>query len=432
MNNNYLGPDITIEKRKEYLIPCSNHFYKNPPELVKGEMQYLYDSEGKKYLDFYSGVSVMNCGHCNAEILEKTIDQMKTLQHTTTIYLTEPMVNLAEELSQAAPGDLKRTFFCGTGSEANEGALLAASLYTNKSEILALNNGLHGRTKLTMSVTGIGMWRTDSNPVGGIHFVPNAYCYRCKFKNSCGECGMECVEAVEKTIKNHTSGRVSAMIAETIQGNGGIITPPKKYFKALKEVLNKYGILLIIDEVQTGFARTGKMFAIENYDVVPDIMTMAKALGNGVPIGAYITTDEIAGAFTRPSASTLGGNPVSAATGRAVLSYIKKYNLCQRAELMGNKLKDGLLKLKDKYKIIGDIRGLGLMMGAELVKENMEPAVKETDIILEQLKDKGIIVGKNGENRNVLAFQPPLIIDEEDIENLIKSLDEILCNMQYA
>ncbi|MDF2881231.1 MAG: aspartate aminotransferase family protein [Clostridiaceae bacterium] len=430
MNNNYLGPDVTIEKRKKYLIPCSNHFYKKPPELVRGEMQYLYDSEGIKYLDFYSGVSVMNCGHCNPEILEKTIDQMKTLQHTTTIYLTEPMVNLAEELSQAAPGDLKRTFFCGTGSEANEGALLAASLYTNKSEILALNNGLHGRTKLTMSVTGIGMWRTDSNPVGGIHFVPNAYCYRCKFKNACGECGMECVEAVEKTIKNNTSGRVSAMIAETIQGNGGIITPPKKYFKVLKEVLNKYGILLIIDEVQTGFARTGKMFAIEHYDVVPDIMTMAKALGNGVPIGAYITTDNIAGSFTRPSASTLGGNPVSAATGRAVLSYIKKYNLCERAELMGNKLKAGLLKLKDKYKIIGDVRGLGLMMGAELVKENMEPAVKETDIILEQLKDKGIIVGKNGESRNVLAFQPPLIITEEDIENLIKSLDEILCNMQ--
>lgn len=430
MNNTYLGPDNIIEKRKKYLIPCSNHFYEKPPELVRGEMQYLYDSEGKKYLDFYSGVSVMNCGHCNPEILEKTIEQMKTLQHTTTIYLTEPMVNLAEELSKVTPGNLKRTFFCGTGSEANEGALLAASLYSNKSEILALNNGLHGRTKLTMSVTGIGMWRTDENPVGGINFVPNAYCYRCKFKNAHGECGMECVEAVEKTIKNNTSGRVSALIAETIQGNGGIITPPKKYFKALKEVLNKYGILLIIDEVQTGFARTGKMFAIEHYDVVPDIMTMAKALGNGVPIGAYITTDNIASSFTRPSASTLGGNPVSAATGRAVLSYIKKYNLCERAELMGNKLKCGLLKLKDKHKIIGDVRGLGLMLGAELVKENMEPATKETDIILEQLKNKGIIVGKNGENRNVLAFQPPLIITEEDIENLIKSLDEILCNIQ--
>jgi 4-aminobutyrate aminotransferase-like enzyme len=216
------------------------------------------------------------------------------------------------------------------------------------------------------------------------------------------------------------------MIAEPIQGNGGIITPPLHYFKALKEVLHKYGILLVIDEIQTGFARTGKMFAIEHYGVEPDVMTMAKALGNGVPIAAYTTTDEIASSFTRPSASTLGGNPVSATAGIAVLEYIEENKLCQRAENLGKKLKQGLIELKEKYKMIGDVRGMGLMIGAELVREGKEPAVKETDLILEFLKDKGILIGKNGADRNVLAFQPPLVITEEDVAALLYHLDEAL------
>lgn len=427
----FIGAEKIIEKKKQYLVPCSYHFYSNAPQIVKGKMQYLYDSEGKEYLDFFSGVSVMNCGHCNEEILEKTIDQMKTLQHTTTIYLTEPIVNLAEKLYHMTPGDLKRSFFCGTGSEANEGALLLAKLFTGHSEFIALNQGLHGRTHLTMSVTGIGMWRTDSNPASGIHFAPNPYCYRCPFKQSKESCGYECVEAVESVIKNQTSGRVAAFIAEAIQGNGGIITPPKDYFKNLNSILSKYNIPLIIDEVQTGFGRTGKMFAIEHYGITPDIMTMAKALGNGVPIAAYITTDKIAQSFTRPSASTLGGNPVSAATALAVLEYIENHDLMIKAEKLGNVLKQGLLQLKEKHSLIGDVRGIGLMLGAELVKENKEPAMKETDMILEAMKEKGIFIGKNGENRNVLAFQPPLIIDEENINTLITSLDEVLSSIDF-
>lgn len=425
MEMNYIGADKILQKKKEYLVPCSYHFFNDPPQIVRGEMQYLFDSKGKRYIDFFAGVSVMNCGHCNPEILSKIIEQMKELQHTTTIYLTEPIVNLAEKLSKVTLGNLRRSFFCGTGSEANEGALLAAKLFTGKNELLAMHNGLHGRTHLTMSVTGIGMWRTAGDPVGGVTFVPNAYCYRCNYKDNCGQCGFECVLEVEKSIKNCTSGRVAAMIAETIQGNGGIITPPKGYFKALKEVLDKYGVLLIIDEVQTGFGRTGKMFAIEHYGITPDIITMAKALGNGTPIGAYITTDEIANSFTKPSASTLGGNPVSATAGIAVLDYIEKYDLCQRAEYLGIKLKNGLLQLKEKHNIIGDVRGIGLMLGVELVKDKKEPATLETDIILELLKDRGIILGKNGSDRNVLAIQPPLVIEEEDIEILIRELDEV-------
>lgn len=424
--DNYIGSKKIIEKKKEYTVPCSYHFFTEPPQFVRGKMQYLYDSEGKEYLDFFAGVSVMNCGHCNDEILDKAIEQMRTLQHTTTIYLTEPIVDLAERLSYVTPGNLKRTFFCGTGSEANEGAMLLAKLYTGHSEFIALNNALHGRTALTMSVTGIGMWRADFAPYGGVHFAPNAYCYRCPFKSTPEKCGFACVEATENVIKNHTSGKVAAMIAETIQGNGGIITPPKGYFKALKEVLNKYNIPLIIDEVQTGFARTGKMFAIENYDVVPDIMTMAKALGNGVPIAAYTTNDKLAEAFKNPSASTLGGNPVSTVTGIAVLDYIGKHNLAERARVLGERLKKGLEALKDKYSIIGDVRGLGLMLGVELVKEDKSPAIEETDIILEKMKNRGVLIGKNGENRNVLAFQPPLIITEDNVDFMIETLDKVL------
>lgn len=422
----YLGPNKIVEKKKEYTIPCSYHFFSDPPQFVRGKMQHLYDSEGKQYLDFFAGVSVMNCGHCNDEILDKTIEQMRTLQHTTTIYLTEPVVNLAEKLAAVTPGKLKRSFFCGTGSEANEGALLLAKLHTGHSEFIALNNGLHGRTALTMSVTGIGMWRADFAPYGGVHFAPNPYCYRCPFKSSPDKCDFACVEAVDNVIKNHTSKKVAAMIAETIQGNGGIITPPKGYFKALKELLEKYDIPLIIDEVQTGFARTGKMFAIEHYGIVPDIITMAKALGNGVPIAAYITNDTMAESFRNPSASTLGGNPVSAAAGLAVLDYINEHNLVEKSEVLGNKLKAGLQSLKDKYSIIGDVRGLGLMLGAELVKPDKAPAIQETDIVLEKMKDRGVLIGKNGENRNVLAFQPPLIISEQDIDFMLNTLDEVL------
>jgi len=429
MMNEYMGPEAIVGKKKEYQIPCSYHFYQEPPQLVRGDMQYLYDSEDNKYLDFFAGVSVMNCGHCNEEILDKTIAQMQTLQHTTSIYLTEPVVNLAEKLADVTPGNLKRTFFCSTGSEANEGAMLLAKLYTDNHEFIALDLGLHGRTQLTMSATGIGMWRTTATPSGGVHFAPNPYCYRCPFGKEPDSCEFACVQAVEQVITRNTSGRVAGMIVEPIQGNGGVIIPPKGYFKALKAVLDKYQIPLIVDEVQTGFARTGKMFAIEHFDVVPEIMTMAKALGNGVPIAAYTTNDELAASFTRPSASTLGGNPVSATAGLAVLDYIQDHQLMARAQVLGDKLKDGLLQLQKKHPLIGDVRGLGLMVGAELVREDKIPATEEVDIILEKLKNRGILLGKNGEFRNVLAFQPPLVITEEDVNFMLNQLDEVLVEM---
>ena len=425
----FIGAKAIIEKKKNYIMPCLGHFYHEPPQFVKGQMQYLFDTTGKKYLDCYAGVSVINCGHCNPEITSKMCEQINTLQHVCNIYLTENFVNLAEKLAQVTPGDLQKSFFCSTGTEANEGALLLSSIYTGSNEFIALKSGLHGRTKLTMSVTGIGMWRTDANPVGGINFAPNPYCYRCPLGKKYPECDLECANQVESIIKTATSGKISALIAETIQGNAGIVVPPKGYFKRIKEILDKYNALLIIDEVQTGFARSGKMFAIENFDVVPDIMSVAKALGNGQPISAFMSTAKIADTYTRPGASTLGGNPVSSVAGLAVLEYIESHNLMQNAKERGDQLKAGLIELSKKHSIIGDVRGLGLMIGAEFIHADKSPAFEELDKVLEELKNRGFIIGKNGVGRNVMAFQPPLVITEENVNDILNALDLVLTSM---
>ncbi len=422
----YLGPEQIIAKKKEYIMPCLGHFYQKPMQLVRGSMQYLYDSAGKKYLDCFAGVSVINCGHCNPDITDKICEQVKTLQHVCNIYLTENFVRLAEKLAAVTPGRLQKSFFCSTGTEANEGAALLASIYTKNSELICLRNGLHGRTKLTMSMTGIGMWRTDPNPVGGIHFAPNPYCYRCPLGKTYGSCDLACADAVDDLIKTSTSGNVAAFFIEPIQGNAGIIVPPPGYFQRLKEILDIHHILLVADEVQTGFGRTGKMFAIENFNVEPDIMTMAKALGNGAPISAFIATAEIADTYTKPGASTLGGNPVSSAAGLAVLDYIEKQNLQQNAAERGEQLQNGLRELQKKYAFIGDVRGIGLMTGAEIVGANKMLAPERTDAILEEMKDRGFIIGKNGVGRNVIAFQPPLVITKKDIDDVLNALDDVM------
>ncbi|MTI66749.1 MAG: aspartate aminotransferase family protein [Firmicutes bacterium] len=385
-------------------------------------MQYLFDSLGNKYIDFFAGVSVMNCGHSNPEIIDATITQLKDLQHTTTIYLTQPIVDLAEKLSRILPGDITHSFFCCSGSEANEGALLLARLYTGKKEFISLEGSLHGRTHLTMSTTAIPMWRADPYLSDCVSVAKNTYNKSLDLNTA----ATESLKSIKEIIETRGAEKIAALIAEPIQGNGGIITPPKWYFKRLKEMLENYGILLIIDEVQTGFARTGKMFAIENYDVVPDIITVAKALGNGMPISAFCTNDKISNAFTKPSASTLGGNPVSANRAIAVLNYIEKNKLCKRSEKLGKKLKLGLINLQKKHPIIKDVRGIGLMVGVELVNQDGKSASEETDFILEELKNRGILIGKNGLERNVLAFQPPLVIKEDDINFLLSKLDEVL------
>lgn len=420
---NYIGPDNIIAKRQQYFFPATSCFFKNPPQIVGGSMQYLYDHNNKKYVDFYAGVSVLNCGHSNPEILKDTIEQLNKVQHTTTLYLTQPMVELAERLSEILPGDIKRTFFCVTGSEANEGAMALARLHTKKNGFIALNGGLHGRTHLTLSVTGIPMWRLDNNLIEeNIFFIERPYSPELSYEEAMEKSLLQ----LETVLKEHGND-IAAMILEPIQGNGGIIMYPMDYLKKVKALLEAHDVLLIIDEVQTGYGRTGKMFCIEHYDVVPDIIVTAKALGNGIPISTFSTRDEIAKSFTRPSASTFGGNPVAAQTALSVLNYIEKKGLVQRASELGAYLKQKLEQLSSP--LIQEIRGRGLMLGMQLqAKDSNLTSAEITDMILEEMKDLGFLLGKNGLNRDVVAFQPPLVISEEDIDSMIYNLDKVLNN----
>ena len=403
--------------KHKYLIPCVYHFYRDPMVLERGEGCKVYDTEGRQYLDCYSGVGVTSCGHSNPEINRHTIAQIEKLQHTTTIYLTEPMLRLAEKLAEFIPGACNKSFFCSSGSEANEGALLLSKLATGRNDFLALNRGLHGRTYLTAGVTGIEFWRTDPEPPQNVHFAPSPNCSNCPFKLQHPDCELRCAEEVDHILEDYP-GKVAAMIAEPIHGNGGIVVPPKGYFKRVKEILDKHGVLLIMDEAQTGFCRTGKRFGFELHDIQPDIITVCKALGNGMPISAFIATDEVAEKYTRPGASTFGGNLVCSVTALAVLQFMQDQQLELAADEKGRDLKIFLQSLQDRFESIQEVRGEGLMLGVELVKQDGEPDAALMDNLLENLKEKGFLVGKTGPGRNVLTLMPPLIINQSEIASL--------------
>lgn len=417
----YYSPEEIIEGKRRFFFPNSMHFYRRPPHLVRGSMQYLYDHEGKRYTDFFAGVTVVNCGHCNPEINAAVRSQVDTLEHTSVIYLTEAAPRLAERLAGLYPGGISRSFFCCSGSEANEGALLLARMRTGRRGFLAFRGGLHGRTSLTMSVTGIPMWRIDPFPDEGVSFARSFYAP----DGDAEAAAWSSLASVEEILAER-GGSIAACIVEPVQGNGGIVVPPRWFFRELSARLKRHGILLIFDEVQTGFCRTGTFFASEYFGVAPDILTAAKALGNGLPIGVFSATGEVASAFTKPSASTLGGNPVSCVAGLAVIDYLERHRLGERATGLGERLRSGLETISRETGLLRNVRGLGLMIGCDVLTPEGEPDPARTDQILEDLKDRGFIVGKNGLGRNVLAFQPPLVVEEADIDSMLSALLEVL------
>lgn len=401
-------PDELIQLKQNYLLPCVYHFYKKPPHIVAGGGCYLIDHLGRRYLDCYSGVTVMSAGHCNPEIIEPAIEQIRTLQHTTSIYLTEPVLRLAEALAQIAPKPLKRSFFCASGSEAVEGALLLASLHTDRREIVALSGGLHGRTKAAMSATGLAMWRTDPFPLDTVHHVPfgDAAALSCLMD----ECG----------------NRIAAIIGEPVQGNGGIVVPPADYWPSVRAIATRHRALLVLDEIQTGFNRTGKWFASEHWNIAPDVMAISKAMGNGFPIAAFMTSDEIAASYTRPGASTYGGNPVSAAAALATIEFHRRHELGDCAESAGRRIRQILRDLAADRPHLQNVRGLGLMIGIDVVDAASGPDGARCDAILESMKDHGVLAGKTGPNRNTLTLMPPLTIGDDQIGELSHVLYETL------
>ncbi|MBI4579836.1 MAG: aspartate aminotransferase family protein [Planctomycetes bacterium] len=405
-------PDELLRLKSEYLIPCVYHFYRRPPHIVAGDGCWLIDHEGRRYLDCYSGVTVMSAGHCNPAIVEPAIEQIRRLQHTTSIYLTEPVLRLAEELAAIAPGGLRRSFFCASGTEAVEGALLLAALHTRRPGVIAMTDGLHGRTRFAMNVTGLPMWRTDPFGMADVYHVPF------------GDI------AVLDGVLGERGGEIAAVIAEPIQGNGGIRVPPDAYWPAVRRVCDERGVLLILDEVQTGFGRTGRWFACEHWGVVPDILAMSKSLGNGFPIAAFLTTDAIAASYIRPGASTYGGNPVCATAALATIAYHREHGLSARAARLGERLLAGLKDLADRHPCLRSPRGKGLMVGVDVVDAAGSASPEQLDELLEALKDRGFLCGKTGRGRNVLTLMPPLIIDAEQIDALLAALSACLDEME--
>jgi 4-aminobutyrate aminotransferase/4-aminobutyrate aminotransferase/(S)-3-amino-2-methylpropionate transaminase len=420
-------PETLLDLKQRYTIPCLYPFYRRPPVLVRGEMQYLYDATGRRYLDAYAGVTVMNAGHCNPAIIEPAITQIRALQHTTTIYLNEPLYRLAQALVDFLAGSLDRVFFVNSGSEANEGALLLSRLHTGKPGFIALNGALHGRTALTMGLTGLDLWRTDPFPPPHLYRAPRPHCAQCELGLEPATCGLACAEAVRALLRE--KGDVAALIAEPIQGNGGIVVPPAGYFERVRDILHEAGALLILDEVQCGFGRTGRRFAFQHTGIEPDILSVAKALGNGFPIGAFCTTAAIAASYTRPGASTTGGNPMCAAAALAVLRYHVDHDLADRAARLGAWLAARLAGLARGRPFIREVRGRGLMLGLELAR-GAEPLPALTDWLLEQMKDKGFLIGKTGRGRNVLTFMPPLVVTQDDLQALGTALEELLLQVQ--
>ncbi len=416
--------------RDEYLLPSTMTYFSTPLNIVRGEMQYVYDDSGRKYLDAFGAVVTISVGHCHPDIIPKVVEQVRTLQHMTTLYYHPVIVLYAKKLASVMPGDLKVSFFTNSGCEANELAAILAKNYTGRQEFIAIRHSFHGRTLMAMSLTGQSLWRHSLPYVFGVSHAPAGYCYRCPFHLTYPSCDLICAREIEEVIKYSTSGKIAGFIAEPIQGFGGVVCPPKEYFPIVFEIVRKYGGVCIADEVQTGFGRTGdKMWGIEQWGCVPDIIAMAKGIGNGVPLGAVTTTRAIAESMRgKVHFNTYGGNPVSMTQGLGVLEAIEKHNYAHNAKVMGDRLIEGLRELQDKHPMIGDVRGMGLMLGIELVKDRKtkEPAAKETLRLMDLCKDMGMLVGKGAMAGNVIRIKPPLCISGADVDFILKTMDKCL------
>jgi 4-aminobutyrate aminotransferase len=423
-----------IDKQKKYL--WANHllYYKDPVPLDHGDGLYVWDVEGNKYLDFFGGILTTSVGHNHPKVVQSAQSQIAKIIHTSTLYPNENHVDLAEKLAQLTPGDLQSSYFTNSGSEANENAILVAQTYTGNREIVALRHAYSGRTMLAMSVTAHASWRMGGTFSPDIKHALNPYCYRCPLKMTYPGCDVACAQDVEDVIRTTTCGRIAAFIAEPIQGVGGFITPPKEYFKIVNEIAKKYGGLFICDEVQTGFGRLGDFwFGIQHWGVEPEIMTMAKGIANGFPLANTITKKEIADSLVGKgfTISTFGGNPVSTAASLATIEVLETEADPSHVKKVGDQLRAGLEKLGEKYPLIGDVRGLGLMQGIEMVtdRKSKEPAADAVAQLFEETKTRGMLIGKGGLHGNVIRISPPLTVTKDSIENALDILDESLARV---
>ena len=424
--------DEIILANKEYLFPAVFHFFQEPLVVARAKDQYVWDADGRQYLDFLGGIVTVSVGHCNEQVNAKVKHQMDTLQHVSTVFANEPQAALAKKVASLTPGGkLTKSFFTNSGTEANETAILTARCYTGNTEIVALRHAYHGRSSAAMALTGQGAWRLGPPQAGVVH-AHNAYCYRCPFGLTYPSCEVRCAQDMEELIRTSTSGRVAGFIGEPIQGVGGYITPPKEYFQIVEKIIRNHGGIFISDEVQTGWGRTGtKYFGIEHWGVTPDIMTCAKGLGNGAPVGLTVAKPEVADSVKGLTISTFGGNPVVATAAKAVIDYIEEMNLPANCEETGAYMRNRLLELQERHAIIGEVRGMGLLQAIELVEDRQTkvPAAAATARLMEACRDEGLLLGKGGMYGNVLRFSPPMNIGRADVDNFFGMLDKALASV---
>lgn len=425
--------DEILLAQQEYLFPAVFHYFKTPLVVTRAKNQFVYDADGNEYLDFFGGIVTVSVGHCNDEVNRKVHEQIDKLWHVSTVFANEPQAALAQRIAGITPGgQLRKSFFTNSGTEANETAILTARCFTGNHEIIALRHSYHGRSSMAMALTGQSTWRLGGSAPGGVVHAHNAYCYRCPFGLTYPSCEVRCAQDVQDLVRTTTSGRVAGFIAEPIQGVGGFITPPKEYFQIVEKIVRNHGGIFISDEVQTGWGRTGgKWFGIEQYGVAPDIITSAKGLGNGSPIGLTVARPAVADALKGTTISTFGGNPVTATAAKAVIDYIDEHNLMINAAETGAHMRSHLESLQAKYSIIGDVRGMGLMQAIELVEDRgtKAPAVTATMQLMEAARENRLLIGKGGTFGNVIRITPPLNISKSDVDEFISRLDASLAQV---
>jgi 4-aminobutyrate aminotransferase-like enzyme len=426
--------DEIILAHKEFLFPAVFHYYREPLVIARAKNQYAWDADGKQYLDFFGGIVTVSVGHCNDVVNEKVHRQLDTLQHASPVFAHEPQAALARKIASITPEGLTKSFFTNSGTEANENAILAARCYTGNTEIVALRHSYHGRSAMAMTLSGQGAWRLGP-PQAGIVHAHNAYCYRCPFGLTYPSCEIKCAQDMEELIRTTTSGRIAGFIAEPIQGIGGFITPPKEYFPIVEGIVRNHGGIFISDEVQTGWGRTGnKWFGIEQWGVTPDVITSAKGLANGSPIGLTVARPEIADSLRGLTISTFGGNPVTTTAAKAVLDFIEDQRLLANCAETGAYLRAGLEDLQQKHESVGDVRGMGLLQAIELVEDRKTkaPATAETALFMEAARENGLLIGKGGLYGNVLRLSPPMNIGRGDVDEFLKLMDRSLTACEAA
>lgn len=416
------------KKHGQYLWPSTINYYDEPLVIAKGQGLHVEDPEGNVFLDFFGGILTTSIGHNIEPINKKIHEQVDKVLHTSTLYPSIPMVELAEKLGESCPGDISQSFFTPSGTDADETAVMLAQLHTGNMETIALRHCYSGRSLFAQAMTAHAPWRCLPAQVNFIRHAHAPYCYRCDFGLTYPECDLRCARDIEMLIRTTTTGEIGAFIAEPIQGVGGFIVPPRDYFEVAVPIIREYGGLFIADEVQTGFGRTGgTLWGIEHFGVKPDIMTMAKGIANGLPLGAVVTSPKIASALKKLTIATFGGNPVSCAAGSATLDFIENHRLVKRSQELGDHFQDGLFALKERFPtIIGDVRGMGLMQAIELVVDeeqgNRTPNPGATAALFDITKAKGLLIGKGGLFGNVVRIAPPMTVERAQIDDALAIL----------